>query len=102
MPKREGDQWCSTTVRGARPKSGTTPCTWPAATGGAQCKCPTMPDPVECPHEWVQTYAGKKEEPASWWLEFQSLYQGCTGGHGKTRMQELTNRQAVSFRLPAA
>ena len=52
-----------------------------------------MLDPVEHPHEWVQAYAGKIEEP---------LYQGCTGEFGEARVQELAKRQAVSFRLPAA
>ena len=40
------------------------------------------------------------EEPPSWWLEFWSLYWGCTGGFDEIKVQELAKRQAVIFRLP--
>ena len=42
MPKRESDQWCSTTAMEARPKSGTTSSTGSTTASGAKPKCDTM------------------------------------------------------------
>ena len=64
-PKRESDQKCPTITVEFRLKSGTTPSARPAAAGGAKPKHNTMPDLVECPKDWVQTFAGKMKEPPS-------------------------------------
>ena len=87
---------------GSKLKSSTAPSAGPTAAIGANPKCNTMPYPVESPKDWVWTYAGKMKEPPSWSPEFQSLYQGCTGGLPESHVQELARRQAVAFRLPTA
>ena len=100
--QRKSDQQCSTTARESRLQVQHCPVHWACCPWWGQTKHTTMQDLVEHPHGWVQAYAGKMEEPPSWWQEFQSLYWGCTGGLGETKVQELAKRQTASFRLAAA
>ena len=100
--REEGDQWHSTTARGARPKSGTTPPAWPTTTSRAKHKCHTMPDLVEHPRDWVKACTSRMKEPPSWWPKFPSLYWGHAGDLAKAFVQHFAKRQAVGFQLPAA
>ena len=86
---------------GARPKSGAMPPAKSTTTSGAKPKHHTMLDPVNQPKDWFRTYAMRMREPPNWWLEFPSLYLGCTGELPMTFVQQQANKQAVGFQLPA-
>ena len=98
----EGDQQHSRTARGARPKSGAAPPAKPTTTSEAKPKHHTMPNPVEWPKDLVGAYALRMREPINWWLEFLSLYWGCTSELPMTFVQQQAKRQATGFQLPTA
>ena len=55
--KRKNNQQCSTTAKGATPRSVATPSAWPATMKDSLAHHTSwMPDPVKQPREWVKVY----------------------------------------------
>ena len=68
----------------------------------ARPRCLATPDPLDNPNDWVLTYLAERDEIPNWWLEFWSLHHRDARPLSNAQVQELAQKQAMAFRLPAA